>query len=208
MIYGYHRTSTADQHLDRGINEIKTYCQANGLKLEKIYTDQQTGKNFNRPRYQVMKEDVLRSGDTLIVTELDRLGRNKQDTLNELRYYTDRNIRVMILEIPTTTQDLSQLDNTMARMIMDTINNMLIELYATMAQAEIEKKEKRQREGIEAKKARGDWDNYGRPKAQKPDNWDQVIRRWEAGEIKAVEAMQELNLTKTTFYKLVKEHTK
>ena len=52
---------------------------------------------------------------------------------------------------------------------METINNMLIELYATMAQAEIEKKEKRQQEGIAAKKARGEWEEYGRPKAQKPD---------------------------------------
>ena len=63
----------------------------------------------------------------------------------------------MILEIPTTLQDLSKLDNSIASMIMDTINNMLIELYATMAQAEKEKKEKRQQEGIQAKKARGEW---------------------------------------------------
>ena len=140
MIYGYHRTSTTDQHLDRGLQEITTFCNNNGITLEKIYTDQQTGKNFNRPRYQVLKEDILRTGDTLIVTELDRLGRNKQDTLKELQYFKDKGIRVMILEIPTTTQDLSSLDNSMAKMIMETINNMLIELYATMAQAEIEKK--------------------------------------------------------------------
>ena len=43
--YGYHRTSTADQHLDRGIKEIETFCQNNNIELEKIYTDQQTGKN-------------------------------------------------------------------------------------------------------------------------------------------------------------------
>ena len=135
MIYGYHRTSTTDQHLDRGIKEIETFCQNNNIALERIYTDQQTGKNFNRPRYQVLKEDILRSGDTLIVTELDRLGRNKQDTLKELQYFKDKGVRVMILEIPTTTQDLSSLDNSMAKMIMETINNMLIELYATMAQA-------------------------------------------------------------------------
>ena len=123
----------------------------------------------------------LREGDTLIVTELDRLGRNKQDTLKELRYFAEKGVRVMILEIPTTTQDLSTLDNSMAKMIMETINNMLIELYATMAQAEIEKKEKRQQEGIEAKKARGEWADYGRPKADKPSNWDEVIERWKQG---------------------------
>ena len=49
--YGYHRTSTREQHLDRGIKEITAYCEQNNLELEKIFTDQQTGKNFNRPRY-------------------------------------------------------------------------------------------------------------------------------------------------------------
>ena len=92
--YGYHRTSTAEQHLDRGIKEITAYCDQNHLELEKIFTDQQTGKNFNRPRYQVLKEDVLRSGDELIITEVDRLGRNKQETLKELQYFRDHNIRV------------------------------------------------------------------------------------------------------------------
>ena len=72
--YGYHRTSTREQHLDRGIKEITeitAYCEQNGLELEKIFTDQQTGKNFNRPRYTVLKQDVLRAGDTLIITEVD-----------------------------------------------------------------------------------------------------------------------------------------
>ena len=205
MIYGYHRTSTTDQHLDRGLKEIERFCANQNLNLEKIYTDQQTGKNFNRPRYQVLKEDILREGDTLIVTELDRLGRNKQDTLKELRYFAEKGVRVMILEIPTTTQDLSTLDNSMAKMIMETINNMLIELYATMAQAEIEKKEKRQQEGIAAKKARGEWADYGRPKAEKPSNWDEVIERWRAGEITAVKAMELTGTKKTTFYKLLKQ---
>ena len=205
MYYAYHRTSTTDQHLDRGIAELEAFCKANNIELEKIYTDQQTGKNFNRPRYQVLKEDILRSGDTLIITELDRLGRNKQDTLKELRYFQDKGIRVMILEIPTTTQDLSKLDNSMAKMIMETINNMLNELYATMAQAEIEKKEKRQREGIETKKARGEWEDYGRPKAQKPSNWEEVIAQWERGEITAVKAMELTGTKKTTFYKLLKQ---
>lgn len=124
--YGYHRTSTREQHLDRGIKEITTYCEQNNLELEKIFTDQQTGKNFNRPRYQVLKEDVLRAGDELIITEVDRLGRNKQETLKELQYYRDNGIRVEILELPTTLMDLSKLDNAMARMLMETINNMLI----------------------------------------------------------------------------------
>lgn len=204
-IYAYHRTSSTEQHLDRGIKEITDFCISNNFELKKIYTDQQTGKNFNRPRYTIMKEDVLRSGDTLIISELDRLGRNKQDTLKELQYYKENNIRVMILEIPTTLQDLSKLENSMAKMIMDTINNMLIELYATMAQAEIEKKEKRQREGIDAKKARGEWDDYGRPRAIDFEVFKEQYQKVVNGELKPFECMKQLGMTKPTFYRYKKQ---
>ena len=204
-VYGYHRTSTKEQHLDRGIQEITQFCKENHYKLEKIYTDQQTGKNFSRPRYTVLRDDILRDGDILIITEVDRLGRNKKDTVEELRILANRNIRVMILEIPTTLQDLSKMDNAMAKMILETVNHMLIELYAAMAQAEIEKKEKRQREGIEQMKVRGEWDNYGRPRVQKPKNWDEVIKKWQTGEISAVEAMRLTGIKKSSFYKMVKE---
>ena len=85
------------------------------------------------------------------------------------------------------------------------VTNMLIELYATMAQAEIEKKEKRPQEGIQAKKNRGEWEEYGRPKAEKPSNWDEVIAQWNNGEITAVKAMELTGTKKTTFYKLLKE---
>lgn len=199
--YGYHRTSTTEQHLDRGINEITEYCSQNQLELEKIYTDQQTGKNFNRPRYQVLKEDVLRSGDELIITEVDRLGRNKSETLKELQYYRDNNIRVKILELPTTLMDISKLDNSMAQMLMETVNNMLIELYAAMAQAEIEKKEKRQREGIDAKKARGEWADYGRPAVMSIEDFATEYQKVLSGEIKPFELMKKLGMSKTTYYR-------
>ena len=201
--YGYHRTSTREQHLDRGIAEITAYCEQNQLELERIFTDQQTGKNFNRPRYQVLKEDVLRSGDELIITEVDRLGRNKRDTLKELQYFRDHNIRVKILELPTTLMDISKLDNTMAQMLMETVNNMLIELYAAMAQAEIEKKEKRQREGIEAKKARGDWDDYGRPSAIDIDDFKIHYQKVINGQMRPTELMKQLGISKSTYYRYV-----
>ena len=199
--YGYHRTSTREQHLDRGITEITEYCEQNRLELERIFTDQQTGKNFNRPRYQVLKEDVLRSGDELIITEVDRLGRNKRDTLKELQYFRDHNIRVKILELPTTLMDISKLDNNMARMLMETVNNMLIELYAAMAQAEIEKKEKRQREGIETKKAKEDWSDYGRPSFMSDDEFRIQYQKVVDGYIRQTQLMKELNMSKTTFYR-------
>lgn len=205
MVYGYHRTSTKEQHLDRGISEIQEFCKTRSLALERVYTDQQTGKNFNRPRYQVLKEDVLRSGDTLIVTELDRLGRNKADTMREIQYFKDNGIRLMVLELPTTLIDLSAMGNEMASLMMECINNLMVELYASMAQAEIEKKEKRQKEGIAAKKARGEWGDYGRPKITKPPNWNDVVSKWKNGEITAVKAMELLGLKKSTFYKLVKQ---
>ena len=205
MRYGYHRTSTKEQHLDRGVAEITEYCKQNHLELERIYTDQQTGKNFNRPRYQVLKEDVLRSGDELIITEVDRLGRNKQDTLKELQYFKDNNIRVKILELPTTLMDYSKLDNSMAQMLMETVNNMLIELYAAMAQSEIEKKEKRQREGIEAKKARGEWNDYGRPVRMSIEEFRKEYQKVTEGKLKPFELMKKLGLSKSTFYRYINQ---
>lgn len=206
----YHRTSTKDQHLDRGITEINKFCIDNHISLykEKVYTDQQTGKNFDRPRYLMLKDEILENGDVLIITELDRLGRNKDATLQELRYFKDNGIRVMILEIPTTLQDLSTLDNTMAKMIMETINNMLIELYATMAQAEIEKKEKRQQEGIQAMKDRGEWEDYGRPRVMTLDEFSKQYGMVIQGKKKPFELMHELDITKPTFYRYKREYEK
>ena len=202
--YGYHRTSTREQHLDRGITEITAYCSSNNLELEKIFTDQLTGKNFNRPRYTIMKEDVLRPEDELIITEVDRLGRNKQEILRELQYYRDYGVRVKVLELPTTLIDLSAMDNVMARLIMETINNMLIELYAAMAQAEIEKKEKRQKEGIEAKKARGEWDDYGRPAVITVEEFAKEYQKVMTGEMRPFQLMKKLGMSKATFYRYKK----
>lgn len=204
--YGYHRTSTTEQHLDRGITEITEYCKSSSIELDKIYTDQQTGKNFNRPRYTIMKEDVLRPGDILIVTELDRLGRNKQDILHQLQDFKNNNIRIMVLELPTTLIDISNMDNDMARMMLETINNMMLELYASMAQAEMHKKEKRQREGIQEKKARGEWDDYGRPRAMDFDSFCIAYQDVVNGEKKPFELMKELELTKPTFYRYKKKY--
>lgn len=206
MIYAYHRVSTTEQHLDKGITEIKEYCKNNNMSLneDNIYTDKQTGKNFNRPDYIALKKHALRSGDTLIIAELDRLGRNKQDTMKEIQYFKDNNIRLMVLELPTTLIDLDSMDNNTAKLMLDMINNLLLELYASMAQAEIEKKEKRQREGIQAKKDRGDWDDYGRPKAFNIDKFRKEYKAVQDGTKKPFELMKELGLTKPTFYRYKK----
>ena len=206
QIYGYHRTSTKEQHLDRGIQEIERYCNEHEMALTNIFTDQETGKNFNRPRYTVLVEDVLRPGDILIVTELDRLGRNKYDTMQQIQRIKNMGVRLMVLELPTTLMDLSVMDNAMARMMLETINNMMIELYASMAQAEIEKKEKRQREGIDAKKNRGEWDDYGRPAIMSQKEFSEHYEKVLSGELRPFELMKQLGMSKSTFYRYVKEY--
>ena len=113
-----------------------------------------------------------------------------------------------LLELPTTLMDISKLDNTMAQMLMETVNNMLIELYAAMAPAEIEKKEKRQREGIEAKKARGDWDDYGRPSSVDIEDFKIHYQKVIDGQIRPTELMKHLGISKITYYHYVDQITK
>lgn len=199
-VYGYHRTSTRDQHLDRGVLEIERYCETNKITLTEIFTDKLTGKSFDRPEYQFLRKRIL-PGDTLIVTELDRLGRTKLGILKELKYFQEKGVRVMVLELPTTLIDLSQFSNELARMMIETINNMMIELYASMAEAEMKKKEKRQREGIETKKLRGEWDDYGRQAAIDQAVFDQAFQRVLNGEITPTKLRKELGLSHTTFYR-------
>ena len=211
--YAYHRTSTTDQHLDRGLKSINEFCKDNNIKLDnKIYTDQCTGKNFNRPGYSDLFETIKYQIETnnekvtLIVSELDRLGRNKELTLKEINKMKDLGVRLMVLEIPTTCQNLSKLDNNMATMMMETINNMLIEMYVSFAHAEMEKRAKRQSEGIEAKKRRGDWSDYGRPRTMDIEKFSKEYKRVLKGEIKPTECMKLLGLTKPTYYRYKKEY--
>lgn len=202
--YGYNRVSTKDQNLDRGRKSIEDFCKKNGYKLEKVYEDKQTGKDFHRPRYIVMKEDVLRPGDTLIIPEYDRLGRADQ-TKRELEYYKDNGIRVIFLDIPTTCIDLSTLNDEMAKMIMACINDMLISFYDLQARTELSKREKRQREGIEAMRARGEWERYGRPRRMAKDVFAEHYARVRRGEIGTLELWRELGLDRNTFFRYVRE---
>lgn len=213
LYFGYHRTSTEDQHLDRGLKEINDFIAKEEIELiNDIYADQCTGKNFDRLSYKklINDMDIAKKANpnekiALIVTELDRLGRNKQLTLSEIRKMQDKGIRLMVLEIPTTLTDLPD-DSSIATMIMETINNMLIEMYASFAQAELEKKEKRQKEGIAAKKARGEWGDYGRPRVLEFDKFSREYKRVLDGAIKPVECMRLLGMTKPTYYRYAKEY--
>ncbi len=206
--YGYHRISTKKQHEDRGVLEIERFIQTYNIELERdVYVDKISGKKFDRPRYTVLKEDILRRGDTLIVTELDRLGRNKQGILKELEYYKEKGVRVIILEVPTTFITLNMdISNPMYKMIFEVVESLIIEVLAVFCQLEIEKKEKRVREGIEAKKLRGEWDDYGRPHAVE---WDVFVEKFEqvlAGAVRPFQAIKDLEISTQTYYRYKKRY--
>ena len=107
----------------------------------------------------------------------------------------------MVLELPTTLIDLSQMDNALARLMIETINNVLIEIYASLAQAEMEKKEKRQREGMEAKKLRGEWDEVPKPRTIQHENFNQEFIRVVQKEVTPTQLQRELGLTSSTYYR-------
>ena len=194
--YYYARVSSKDQNLDRQITAFK----ALGATERDIITDKESGKDFNRQGYLALKNQLLRDGDTLTVCSIDRLGRNKGQIKEELEYFKAHNIRVKILDIPTTLIDFPQGQE----WVCDMVNNILIEVLGSIAERERETIRSRQADGIAAAKANPEI-KFGRPRAEKPNNWNEVITRWNAKEISAVQAMKELNLTKATFYKLVKE---
>ncbi len=191
MIIGYARVSGLDQVLDRQIESLKEYG------CEKIYCDKSTGKNFNRPEYIKLKE-MIRPGDILVVHEFDRLGRNKKLTLKELQYFKDNKIRLVALNLPTT--QLNTDDNVM----LETINNIVIELYTMIAQQEIETREKRQAEGIRIALEKGI--KFGRRKIEYPKEWKGIMELLENKTINNIKAMEILGLKKTTYYRLLKEY--
>lgn len=205
--YAYCRISTTDQNIERQIIAVKQFAPS--IPDNNIFIDKKSGKNFEREQYQEMKvilEHISKAKSEtdsieLIVEELDRLGRNADLIKKELMWFKEHHIIVRILEIPTT---LTQVDNT-NRWAMEMATNLLIEVYAQLAQAELEKRAKRQAEGIAIAKSKGVY------KGRKPiqiDNEQFVIiyTRWKANEITARQAMLELNIKANTFYRRVKEY--
>lgn len=192
----YARVSTSNQSLARQLAKFKEL----GADEREIITDKESGKDFNRQGYLALKNQLLRDGDTLTVCSIDRLGRNKSQIKEELEYFKAHNIRVKILDIPTTLIDFPDGQE----WVCDMVNNILIEVLGSIAERERDTIKSRQAQGIAEAKKNPDI-KFGRPKAEKPDNWSKVITKWKSGEIKAVDAMKELDMPKATFYKLVKE---
>lgn len=191
--YYYARVSSREQNLDR---QLAAFA-AMGASERDIITDKESGKDLDRSGYTALKAAILRRGDTLVVKSLDRLSRSKADIKNELQYFKDNGIRLKVLDLPTTLVEYPAGQE----WVLDMVNNILVEVLASIAQQERETIHQRQAEGIAAAKAKGK--HLGRPKAQKPDNWNEVIARWKSGEITAVEAMRLTNMKRSTFYKLI-----
>jgi DNA invertase Pin-like site-specific DNA recombinase len=194
-VYGYARVSTREQNEDRQIEALKVY----GVPEQNIIIDKASGKDTEREGYQYLKRQILRNGDTLVIKELDRLSRNKTDIKRELEEFKEMGIRVKILDIPTTLTEFPPEQE----WILDMINSILIEVLGSIAENERNKIRSRQREGIEAAKKKNV--RFGRPAVEKPDNWDSVITKVTSGEIKAVEAIQELGISRSSYYRLLRK---
>ena len=194
ITWGYARISSMTQHEDRQIKKLKEF----GVEERNIIVDKESGKNLERDGYQLLKTKLLRAGDTLVIKELDRLGRKKSDIKRELEEFKAMNIRVKILDIPTTLVDFKE----ETQWIQEMITNILIEVLGGFAEEERKKILKRQREGIDVALEKGV--KFGRPQVQVPEEWERVIAMVENKEITSVEAMSLLNLKKTTYYKLRK----
>ena len=193
-IYGYARVSTKDQNLDRQLIALRDF----GIDDRDVIREKASGKSLDREAYQTLRNQLLREGDTLVIVSLDRLSRNKLHIKQELEYYRSRNIRVMILDMPTTLCEV----NEGQEWIIEMINAILIEVLASMAEQERIRTLNRQADGILAAKALGK--HLGRPKMMVPDGWTEIYTLWKDNEITAVEAMKRTGLKKSTFYKLDK----
>ena len=194
--YYYARVSSNEQNLDRQIEAFRKM----GADARDIITDKASGKNLDRAGYQALKSTILRRGDTLVVKSLDRLSRNKTDIKNELEYFRNEGIRLKVLDLPTTLIELPEGQE----WIFDMINNILIEVMASIAEQERITIRQRQREGIDAARKMGK--HLGRLPIAYPDNWDELYVLWKNGDITAREFMSATGLKKTTFYKLVKKY--
>ena len=199
MMYGYARVSTTDQNLDRQLAQLSEYIKDDRY----ILTDKASGKDFNRKGYNTLvgtatSAPILHENDLLIICSLDRLGRNYTEIKQQWEYITNTlkaNIKVLDMPLLDTSTAAINLDG---RFIAD----LVLQILSYTAEKERENIKKRQRQGIDTAKANGK--HLGRPSATYPDNWELIYNNWKSGAITATAAMEQLEMKRTTFYKLVK----
>jgi DNA invertase Pin-like site-specific DNA recombinase len=193
--FGYIRVSTKDQNLNRQLQALQGYV----TDEKYIYSDKASGKDMEREGFQNLLK-AMRKGDTLYIKSIDRLGRNKAQIKDYLEQFKKEGIRVKIIDLPTTMQDVPEGQE----WVIDMINNIIIEVYTSIAQQERETILQRQREGIDVAKAQGK--HLGRPVLELPKEWTKLYKEWKAKEITAVAFMEAIEMKKATFYKKVKEY--
>ena len=201
MIYFYTRVSTKDQNLARQLEDAKSY-----KNVDEVFCDKQSGKTYSRPEYDRLKS-IVRKGDEVIVKEMDRLGRNKEATKDEIKWFKDNGITLRILELPTTLIDFNGQE-----WIADMINNMLIEVLTTIAEQEVKKIDKRRAEGIAAmpiingKKVSAKTGRaYGRQPIEITDDFQKFLKKQKDGKMTVGECCKALNISRSTWYNRVAE---
>lgn len=200
--YFYGRVSSKDQNLDRQLESARQYKD-----IDHVYTDKQSGKNFNRDGYQEMKRNLER-GDEVVVHALDRLGRDKDAIKEELAWFKDHGVIVRILNVPTTLIEYPAGQE----WVMEMVNNILIEVLGAFAEQERENIRKRQAEGIAAmpvdekgrKVSKKTGRGFGRQE-KRPENFREVYGRQQRGELTLKEALEMVGVGRTRWYELVRE---
>lgn len=188
-IYGYVRVSSKDQCEDRQLLALKEF----GVVEKNIYTDKISGKNFNRPQYhRLMKK--LKQGDVVVILSIDRLGRNYDEIQNQWRIITkEKQADIVVLDMTLLDTRKSQNNDLTGTFIAD----LVLQILAYVAQIERENIKQRQKEGIHTTKCRGV--QFGRPRKNIPDNFDDVKGKWEKSEINSRQAAQILGISQNTF---------
>lgn len=194
-IYGYVRISSVDQNESRQLLAMAE----NEIPADNIFTDVQSGKDFDRPEYKRLV-GLLGTGDLLYITSIDRLGRNYEEIQRQWRILTkDIGIDICVLDMPL-------LDTRRGRDLMGTfIADLVLQILSFVAQKERENIKKRQAEGIAAARLRGV--RFGRPEKPLPENYNAVVEQLLGGEITSREAMARCHMSKSTFYRKRKRKT-
>lgn len=203
----YIRVSSATQKTDRQNDELQTYCETNQIVMDtrKIYTDYASGKDFKRPSYTAMKKG-LNKGDTLFITALDRLGRNKDQVLQEWYEITKE------LEVDIVVTSMPLLDTRTHKDTLGTfVSDLVLQVLTFVAEDERTRIRQRQKEGIAAAKKRGK--QLGRPKKgydtftkEEQEQFVTAYNEWKSGNQTAVSTFKKLNMPKATFYRIVKQY--
>ncbi len=193
-IYGYIRVSSQDQNEDRQLIAMKEKL----VPSSNLIVDKQSGKDFERPQYKKMVKK-LKAGDLLYVLSIDRLGRNYEEIQRQWRILTKEiGIDICVIDMPL-------LDTRNGKDLMGTfIADLVLQILSFVSESERNNIKKRQAEGIAAARARGV--HLGRPVKKVPENFPEIVKAWEKGEITLAEALKQSNLSQTSFYRRRREH--